>query len=50
MGVDSAIASINQSIEQGWTGLFEPKGIAHGRNNRKSGQFSEQLDISAVTV
>jgi hypothetical protein len=28
MGEGSAVASIYQSIENGWTGLFEPKGLA----------------------
>ena len=41
MGVEKAIESINQSIMQGWTGLFEPK--------RKSGKTSnaiEEADLS----
>lgn len=53
MGSADAAASINQSIEQGWTGLFELKGNRNDRNNRtnrKPGEFDERLDVSAVVV
>lgn len=37
MGPENAVASINQSIEQGWTGLFDPKTTngTHQRSNQQ---------------
>lgn len=45
MGEARAIATINHSISNGWTGLFEPKGMAGGRtagtfNDRKGGDYA----------
>ena len=36
MGTASAIASIEQSIERGWTGLFAPKDDQHGTSRQPS--------------